>query len=30
MFAGKIEKIHVDKDLVNEKGNIDYSKIDQI
>jgi len=30
MFAGKIEKIHVDQDLVNEKGNIDYSKIDQI
>ena len=30
MFAGKIERIHVDEYLVDEKGNIDYSKIDQI
>jgi flavin reductase (DIM6/NTAB) family NADH-FMN oxidoreductase RutF len=30
MFVGKIEKIHVDEELVNDKGNIDYSKIDQI
>ncbi|MDY9920780.1 MAG: flavin reductase family protein [Synergistota bacterium] len=30
MFAGKIERIHVDEHLVDEKGNIDYSKIDQI
>lgn len=30
MFVGKIEKIHVNEDLVNDKGCIDYSKIDQI
>lgn len=30
MFAGKIEKIHVDERLIDEKGNIDYSRIDQI
>ena len=30
MFAGKIEKIHVNEDLVDDKGCIDYSKIDQI
>lgn len=30
MFVGKIEKIHVNENLVNDKGYIDYSKIDQI
>lgn len=30
MFVGKIEKIHVDENLVNDNGRIDYSKIDQI
>lgn len=27
MFVGKIEYVHADSDLVNENGDIDYSKI---
>lgn len=30
MFAGKIEKIHANEDLVDDKDCIDYSKIDLI
>jgi len=28
MFAGKIEYIHADEGLLNEKGEIDYAKLD--
>jgi flavin reductase (DIM6/NTAB) family NADH-FMN oxidoreductase RutF len=30
MFVGKIECVHADSDIINEKGEIDYSKIDFI
>lgn len=30
MFIGKVECIHADEDIINEKGDIDYSKIDFI
>ncbi|MFA5340815.1 MAG: flavin reductase family protein [Clostridia bacterium] len=30
MFVGRIECIHADENLINEKGEIDYSKIDFI
>ena len=28
LFIGVVEKVHADKDLVDEKGNINYQKID--
>lgn len=30
MFVGKIEYVHADGNLVNENGDIDYSKIDLV
>ena len=30
MFVGKIEKVHANEDIVDEKGNVDWSKIDFI
>ena len=30
MFIGKVEKVHADERIVNEKGQIDYSKLDLI
>ncbi|MCY6483019.1 flavin reductase family protein [Clostridium aestuarii] len=28
MFVGKVEYVHANEDIVDEKGNVDYSKID--
>jgi flavin reductase (DIM6/NTAB) family NADH-FMN oxidoreductase RutF len=30
MFIGKIEYVHAKEDLVDEEGNVDYSKIDLV